>query len=64
MVLAQKKTYRSMGQNRKPRNKPTLMCQLTYDREYTMNIQCGLCIQEYTIISQGWGKDNLFNKWW
>ena len=53
-----------MKQNRKPRNKPTLMCQLTYDREYTMNIQCGLCIQEYTIISQGWGKDNLFNKWW
>ena len=32
MVLAQKQKYRSMEQDRKPRDKPTHLCQLIYDK--------------------------------
>ena len=46
MVLAQKQTYKSMEQNRKPRNEPTTG-QLIFNRA-GKNIQ--------------WEKDSLFNK--
>ena len=32
MVLAQKPTDKSMEQDRKPRNKPTQLCQLIYNK--------------------------------
>ena len=47
MVLAQKQTHRSMGQNRKPRNEPTTI--------QSINLQQPR--KEYPM-----GKD-LFNKW-
>ena len=46
MILAQ--THRSMEQNREPRNKPTLICQFTYDKGGK---------------NKQWGKDSLVNKW-
>ena len=48
MVLAQKQTYGSMKQERKPRKKPIHYGQLIYDKE-GKNIQ--------------WRKDSLFKKW-
>ena len=48
MVLAQKQTYRSMEQDRKPRNKPTHLWSINL-RQRGKNIQ--------------WRKDSLFNKW-
>ena len=48
MELPQKQKYRPMEQVRKPRDKPTPLCQLIYD-------QGGNDIQ--------WRKDSLFNKW-
>ena len=47
LVLTQKQTYRSMEQDRKPRNKHTLTWELIYNKE-GKNIQLG--------------KDSLFNK--
>jgi len=47
MVLAQRQKYRSMEQNRKPRDKPTHYGHLIFDRGN--NIQ--------------WRKDNLFSRW-
>ena len=38
MVLSQKETYRSMKQDRKPRNKPTYLDHLIYDKR-SKNIQ-------------------------
>ena len=48
MVLAQKQKYRSMEQDRKPRNKPPQL--------WSINLQQWR--PEYTME-----KDNLFNKW-
>ena len=48
MVLAQKQKYRSVEQYRKPRDKPTHMCHLIFDKG-DKNIQ--------------WRKDSLFSKW-
>ena len=48
MVLAQKQKYRSMEKDRKPRDKPTHLCQLMYDKG-------GKDIQ--------WRNDSLLNKW-
>ena len=48
MVLAQKQKYRSMEQDEKPRDKPTHLCQLIYDKG-------GKDIH--------WRKDSPFNKW-
>ena len=48
MVLAQRQKYRSMEQNRKPRDKSRHLGQLIFDKG-GKNIQ--------------WIKDNLFNKW-
>ena len=48
MVQAQKQKYRSMEQDRKPRDKPMQYGQLINDKG-------GKDIQ--------WRKDNLFNKW-
>ena len=48
MVLAQKQKYRSMGQNRKPRDKST-------------NLWTPYLLQRRQDIQ--WRKDNLFNKW-
>ena len=48
VVLAQKQTHRSMEQNRKPRNGPSTLGQLIFDKTRT------------TIC---WKKDSLFNKW-
>ena len=49
MVVAQKQKYRSMEQDRKPRNKPMNLGYLIFDKE-GKNIQ--------------WGKDSLFSKWY
>ena len=46
--VAQKQKYRSMEQDRKPRDKPTHICHLIFDKG-GKNIQ--------------WRKDSLFNKW-
>ena len=48
MVLAQKQNHRPMEQDRKPRNKPTHLWYLIFDKG-GKNIQ--------------WGKDSLFKKW-
>ena len=48
MVWAQKQKYRSMEQDRKPRNKPCTYGYLIFYKE-GKNIQ--------------WGKNSLFNKW-
>ena len=48
MVLAQRQKYRSMGQNRKPRDK-SMHIWTPYLRQRSKNIQ--------------WRKDNLFNQW-
>ena len=48
MVLAQRQKYRSMEQNRKPRDKSTHISHLIFDKG-------GKYIQ--------WIKNNLFNKW-
>ena len=48
MTLAQRQKYRSMEQNRKPRDKSTYLW-TPYLRQRGKNIQ--------------WKKDNLFNKW-
>ena len=48
MVLAQRQKYRSMEQNRKPRDKSTHL-RTSYLSQRGKNIQ--------------WRKDNLFNKW-
>ena len=48
MVLAQKQKYRSMEQDRKPRDKPMHICHLIYDKG-GKNTQ--------------WRKDSLFSKW-
>ena len=48
MVLVQKQKYRPMEQDRKPRNKPTHLWYLSFDKG-GKNMQ--------------WGKDSLFNKW-
>ena len=48
MVLAQRQKYRSMEQNRKPRDKSTHLWIHYFDKR-DKNIQ--------------WRKDNLFNKW-
>ena len=49
MVLAPKQTYRSLEQDRNPRNKPTYL--------WSINLQQRR--QEYTVKR----KDSLFNKW-
>ena len=55
MVLAQRQIYRSMDQNRKPRDKSTnLWSPYLRQRRYTIVPHCK-DIQ--------WKKDNLFNKW-
>ena len=48
MVLAQRQKYSSMEQDRKPRDKPTQILHLIFDKG-------GKDIQ--------WRKDSLFNKW-
>ena len=48
MILAQKQTYRSMEQDRKPRNKPTHLWSINLRQKR----------QEYTME-----KDSLFNNW-
>ena len=48
MVLAQRQKYRSMEQNRKPRDNPHIYGRLIFDKA-GKNIQ--------------WRKENLFNKW-
>ena len=47
MVLTQKQTHRSMEQNREPRNEPTLIWAIIYNKR-GKNIQ--------------WGKDSFFNE--
>ena len=49
MVLVQKQTHRSVGQNRAPRNEVTLMYQL-------------ICIKGCKRMRLG--KDSIFNKWY
>ena len=48
MVLAQKQTYGSMEQNKEPRNKPTYLQSINFDKR-GKNIK--------------WKKDSLFGKW-
>ena len=50
MVLAQKQKYRTMEQEREPRDEPTHLWVDYYFEKEGKNIQ--------------WGKDRLFNKWW
>ena len=50
MVLAQKQKYKSVEQDREPRNKPThIFSQLIFDKGGGKSTK--------------WEKDSLFNKW-